>query len=128
MYHYWPITFTMQGERWLGQTELGDPTAWLGTTWDGSPQQRAKLQAGFDAVAAYARGHDRPVFIGQFGTSNHADLPSRVRWTRCNRELAEQHGFAWSCWSYGPSFALYDTDYHRWHTQLLHALLPPTRR
>jgi endoglucanase len=128
VHHYWPITFTMQGETWLRQTELGDPTTWLGTTWEGTPRQRAELQAGFDAVAAWARTHDRPVFIGEFGTTNNADLPSRVRWTRFNRELAEQHGFAWGCWSYGPSFALYDTDHHRWHTELLHALIPPTRR
>jgi endoglucanase len=32
VHHYWPITFTMQGETWLGQTELGDPTTWLETT------------------------------------------------------------------------------------------------
>jgi endoglucanase len=124
VHHYWPITFTMQGETWLGQTELGDPRTWLGTTWDATPQQRAELEAGFDAVAAYARSHGRPVFIGEFGTTSNADMPSRVRWTRFNRELAEQHGFAWGCWSYGPSFAVYDADHHRWHTELLHALLP----
>jgi endoglucanase len=103
VHQYWPITFTMQGESWLGQTELGDPTTWLETTWDGTPQQRAELEAGFDAVAAYARAQDRPVFIGEFGTTNNADMPSRVRWTRFNRELAEQHGFAWAAGPTGPA-------------------------
>ena len=37
VHHYWPTPFTMQGENWLGQTELGHPSAWLGTTWDGTP-------------------------------------------------------------------------------------------
>jgi endoglucanase len=128
VHHYWPVTFTMQGETWLGQTELGDPKTWLGTTWDATPRQRADLEAGFGAVAAWARAHDRPVFVGEFGTTSNADLPSRVRWTRFNRELAEQYGFAWGCWSYGPSFALWDADHHRWHTELLDALLPSTQR
>jgi endoglucanase len=114
----------MQGETWLGQTELGDPATWLGTTWDANPQQRSELEAGFEAAAAYAREHDRPVFIGEFGTSNNADMSSRVRWTCFNRELAERHGFSWGCWSYGPAFALYDFDNDRWHSDLLHALVP----
>ena len=128
IHQYWPITFTMQGETWLGETGLGDPTAWLGTTWEGTPQQRAELQAGFDAIATYARGQQRPMFIGEFGTTNNADMPSRIRWTRFNRELAEQHRFAWGCWSYGPSFALYDTDADCGHPDLLDALIPTTGR
>ncbi|MDQ2847717.1 MAG: glycoside hydrolase family 5 protein [Actinomycetota bacterium] len=124
VHHYWPIMFTMQGETWLGRTELGDPATWLGTTWDADPQQRGELHAGFDAIATYARSHQRPVFIGEFGTSNNADVPSRVRWARFNRQLAEQHGFAWGYWSYGPTFALRDADHDRWHPELLRALIP----
>jgi len=124
LHHYWPITFTMQGETWLGPTELGDPATWLGTTWDGTPPQRAELEAGFAAIAAYARTHQRPVFLGEFGTSNNADMRSRVRWTQFNRQLAERHGFAWGCWSYTPTFAIYDSGHDRWHQTLLHALIP----
>ena len=118
----------MQGETWLGQTELGHPTSWLGTTWEATPRQRTELEAGFGAVAAWAHAHERPVFVGEFGTTGNADMPSRVRWTRSNREFAERHGFSWGCWSYGPSFALWDFDHHRWHAELLRALLPATQR
>jgi endoglucanase len=124
IHHYWPITFTMQGETWLGQTELGDPESWLGRTWDATPQERGELHAGFAAVADYARVHRRPVFMGEFGTTNHADMSSRIRWTRFNRELAEQHGFSWGCWSYGPTFSLYDEAEQRWREELLRALVP----
>lgn len=116
----------MQGETWIGQTPLGDPATWLGTTWDGTPEQRAELETGFDAVAAYARARRRPVLLGEFGTTDNAEMPSRIRWTRFNRELAERHGFAWGCWSYGPSFAVYDTRADDWHTGILEALVPPT--
>lgn len=79
IHHYWPIRFTMQGETWLGITELGDPADWLGTAWDGTPRQAAELEAGFEAVTRYARTHQRPIFFSEFGTSIHADMASRVR-------------------------------------------------
>lgn len=123
LHHYWPIPFTMQGEAWLGTTELGDPANWLGTTWDGTPHQRSELEAGFDAVATYRCSRRRPIFIGELGTTNNADMASRVHWTRFNRELAEHHGFSWGYWSFGPSFAIYDTDRDRWHQPLLDALI-----
>ena len=122
IHHYWPVTFTMQGEMWLGPTELGDPSDWLGSTWDATPQQRGELEAGFAAVAHYARAQQRPIFIGEFGTTDNADMPSRIRWTRFNRQLADQHGFSWGAWSYGPAFALYDDEHDCWHEELLQAL------
>jgi endoglucanase len=69
------------------------------------------------------RAHDRPLFLGEFGTSNNADMASRVRWTRFNRQLAERHGFSWGCWCLGPLFALYDGEHGRWHAGLLEALM-----
>jgi endoglucanase len=117
IHHYWPIRFTMQGETWLGRTEMGDPLTWLGTTWEGTPRERAELEAGFEAVAAYARAQRRPIFIGEFGTTSNADPASRVRWTRFDRELAERHGYSWGYWSYGPVFALYAIDRGGWNEE-----------
>jgi endoglucanase len=123
VHHYWPITFTMQGESWLGDNELGHPRDWLGTTWDQTPAQEAELRAGFGAVAGWSRGTGRPVFVGEFGTTAHADPASRARWTRFNRRLAEDHGFAWGVWSFGPSFAIYDLGRRAFDPDLLAALM-----
>ncbi|MET8870792.1 cellulase family glycosylhydrolase [Nocardia sp. NPDC004604] len=124
VHQYWPITFTMQGEQWLGtHTPFGDPMSWLGTTWDGTDQQRQELAAGFDAVAAWAAAAKRPVFVGEFGTTHHADLRSRVTWTSHNRRLAEERGFSWGAWSFGPAFALFDQDSGEWNEPLLRALI-----
>ncbi|WP_157392044.1 glycoside hydrolase family 5 protein [Nocardia terrae] len=122
VHQYWPITFTMQGEEWLGQTPFGDPRSWLGNTWDGTADQRAELTAGFDAIAAWATTAHRPIFLGEFGTTDHADLESRVRWTAFNRELAEERGFSWGAWSFGPTFPLYDQSAGAWNQPLLKAL------
>ena len=64
------------------------------------------------------------MFVGEFGTTGNADMSSRVRWTRFNRRLAEAHGFSWGCWSFGPTFALFEADHDCWHTELLRALVP----
>ncbi|WP_051178524.1 glycoside hydrolase family 5 protein [Nocardia concava] len=127
VHQYWPITFTMQGEEWLGTTPFGDPKSWLGNTWDGTAAQRAELTAGFDGIAAWAAAADRPIFLGEFGTSVHADNASRARWTAFNRLLAEERGFSWGAWSFGPSFALYDMASGGWNKALLEALTGDAR-
>ncbi|MFI2284627.1 glycoside hydrolase family 5 protein [Nocardia beijingensis] len=124
LHQYWPITFTMQGEEWLGaDTPFGDPRSWLGTTWEGTQQQRAELADAYEAVANWAAAQGRPIFIGEFGTSTNADSPSRARWTEFNRRRAEFHEFSWGYWSFAPSFALYDRATATWNTPLLHALM-----
>jgi endoglucanase len=123
IHHYWPITFTMQGETFLGEDHpFGDPRGWLGTTWDQTPAQEAELRAGFGQVAAWAARTGRPLFLAEFGTSNNADLPSRVRWTRFNRRLAEEHAIPWGIWSLGPTFAIYDPVTRTFNRDLLAAL------
>jgi len=87
IHHYWPIKFTMQGETWLQlpwfmNLFLGHPSTWRNVTWEATPAQRNGLNRNFDAVAAWGRQHNRPVFLGEFGTTHHADLASRARWTQ----------------------------------------------
>ncbi len=65
----------------------------------------------------------RPLFLAEFGTSNHADLASRARWTRFSRELSEQHGLPWGVWSFAPIFAIYDLSARAFNPQLLAALM-----
>ncbi|MTE12113.1 glycoside hydrolase family 5 protein [Nocardia aurantiaca] len=124
VHQYWPIIFTMQGEEWLGaDTPFGDPRSWLGATWTGTDQQRGELAAGYASLAAWAATDHRPVFVGEFGTSTNADTASRARWTEFNRRQAEEHGFSWGCWSFAPTFALYDLESQSWNRPLLRALM-----
>jgi endoglucanase len=125
LHHYWPLEFTFQGETWFTGS---DTQAWLGTIWQPTPDRTAALDTGFAQIAHWSIRHDRPIFLGEFGTTSHADMPSRVAWTRYNRELAEQHGFSWCYWSYGPSYALRDAEHDDWHAQLIDALIPAGAR
>lgn len=124
IHHYWPITFTMQGEMFLGEHHgFGSPRSWLGTTWDQRPEQEAEMRGGFGQVAAWGSMTGRPLFMSEFGTTNKADMASRVRWTRVNRKLAEEHGMSWSVWSFAPTFAIYDLDTDAFMPELLAALM-----
>jgi endoglucanase len=124
IHHYWPVTFTMQGELWLGEDHVfGHPRDWLGTTWDQTPGQEAELRAGFDQVAGWGAMTGRPLFLAEFGTTSHADLASRVRWTRFNRGLAEERGLPWAVWSFAPIFAIYDLSARAFNPELLAALM-----
>src|ERR1022692_5163885 len=124
IHHYWPITFTMQGELFLGENHIfGNPRDWLGTTWEKTPAQEAELRLGFAQVAGWGQMTGRPLFLGEFGTTVNADMPSRVRWTRFNRRLAEEHGIPWGVWSFAPTFAIYDLATRTFHPDLLAALM-----
>jgi len=124
IHHYWPVTFTMQGEMWLGEDHVfGNPRDWLGTTWDQTPAQEAELRAGFAQVAGWGAMTGRPLFLAEFGTTANADPASRVRWTRFNRTLAEQHAIPWGIWSLAPTFAIYDPATRSFNPELLTALM-----
>jgi endoglucanase len=124
IHHYWPITFTMQGETFLGEDHIfGNPRDWLGTTWDQTGAEEAELRAGFNQAAGWSTMTGRPLFLGEFGTTNNADMASRVRWTRFNRRLAEEHGIPWGIWSFAPIFAIYDLTTCAFIQDLLAALM-----
>lgn len=124
IHHYWPITFTMQGEMWLGENHVfGNPRDWLGTTWDQTPAQEAELRTGFGQVVGWGAMTGRPLFMAEFGTSNNADPASRARWTRFNRRLATELGMSWGVWSFAPIFAIYDLAAGTFYPDLLAALM-----
>lgn len=121
IHHYYPVEFTMQGEEWL---QHGDPKSWLGTTFEANMRVQEVFAGAMDGIAAWAKQHDRPIFMAEFGTSSNADLDSRIAWTTLSRSLAEQRGFAWGCWAFSQTFELYDTEQKKWIEPLLTALLP----
>jgi endoglucanase len=119
-FHYYePFEFTHQGADWMDGSQ-----AWLGTPWEGTPEQLTILAQVFDPVAAWAEQENVPVFVGEFGTYEQADLGSRVRWTQAIRQAAEQRGFAWGYWEFCAGFGVYDPLANRWRHELLQALIP----
>jgi endoglucanase len=119
---YRPFEFTHQGAPWAEGS-----AAWKGRTWAGTPEQLAALRRDFAKVEAWAKAHDRPVYLGEFGAFEAAPLDSRVAWTAAVAREAERRGFPWAYWEFCSGFGAYDAQADAWREPLLHALVPPAR-
>ncbi|WP_051963088.1 cellulase family glycosylhydrolase [Deinococcus misasensis] len=87
----------------------------LGTAED---EVRFYMQLG----ANYGKANNRPVFMGEFGAFNMADMASRERWTRFVRTEAEKMNMGWGYWELASGFGVLDPVSGQWNTGLLNAL------
>ena len=74
-------------------------------------------------AAAWAKKHQRPVFLGEFGAYEAADLESRARWTQFVAREAERLGFSWAYWEFCAGFGAYDAKTDMWRDAFKTALL-----
>lgn len=119
-YHYYnPFEFTHQAAEWVPGS-----AAWAGTTWSGTPAQRAAVDREFDAAATWAAEHNVPLFMGEFGAYSAADADSRAAWTAYVARAAEERGFSWAYWELASGFGIYVSATRSWDEPLLNALIP----
>ncbi len=118
VHFYDPFEFTHQGAPWAKGADK-----WKGRMWTGSDAEQAAIRKQFDKAAAWAKEHDLPVFLGEFGAFEVADMDSRARWTRFICREAEKRGFSWSYWEFCSGFGAYDPKADAWRAPLLAALL-----
>lgn len=91
-FHYYePFHFTHQGAEWVEGAN-----AWLGTTREGSEAQKRAVVVDFDRAAEWGRRQARPIYLGEFGAYNKADMESRARWTTFVARTAEERDFSWA--------------------------------
>jgi endoglucanase len=120
-FHYYePFQFTHQGASWARGSD-----AWKGRTWTGTPEQTKALQEDFATAAAWGEKNRRPLYLGEFGAYEVADMDSRAAWTTAVAREAERHKFSWAYWEFGAGFGAYDRQAGRWREPLLRALVPP---
>ena len=120
---YLPIKFTMQGEQWF---PFGKPMEWLGTSWTGTAAEQKEITGAMDQAASWGVANNRPIFMGEFGVTDHAAADSRKRYLQFNRQQAEQRNFSWGVWSFNVNFSIYDNKAAAWRTDLLTALMSKT--
>lgn len=121
-HYYMPFEFTHQGAEWVSGADL-----WMGATWDGSEVEQAILRSDLDRAVAWAKEHNRPMWLGEFGSYQKAPLDSRLRWMAFVASEAEARGMGWCYWEFCAGFGLYDLETRAWKRPLLEALIPPEK-
>jgi endoglucanase len=118
IHYYTPMDFTHQGAEWAGRKDK------LGVEWLGTEQELGVLKRDFDKAAAWAKQHDRPLFLGEFGAYDKAPMESRARYLASVARAAEQRGWSWAYWQFDSDFILYDISSHAWIEPIRRALIP----
>jgi endoglucanase len=118
VHYYEPMDFTHQGAKWAGRENK------LGVRWTGSPEERRAITGDFKRVQTWSEKHDRPIFLGEFGAYDRADMDSRVRYLSFVARLAEEKGWSWAYWQFDSDFILYDIPNNKWVEPVLNALIP----
>jgi endoglucanase len=117
VHYYKPMEFTHQGASWAGQQDKS------GVTW-GTDADRKRVRDDFAKVATWAKTHNRPIFLGEFGAYDKAPMESRVRYTDAVARAAESLGWSWAYWQFDSDFILYDIKARRWVEAIRAALIP----
>ncbi len=118
VHYYLPMSFTHQGASWAGQKDKRD------VPWPANEKDRAALDKNFDKVATWAKAHNRPIYLGEFGAFDKAPLESRVRYTAAVARAAEARGWSWGYWQFDGDFILWDMKRDAFVEPILHALIP----
>jgi endoglucanase len=104
---------------------VGDQSQkWLGKTWNGTPADIQGLRNEFEKAVAFSKRNKAPIYVGEFGAYNKADLASRVRWTKAITQLSKEYGFSTAYWEFKSGFGIYDAGTGLWNEELKAALVP----
>jgi endoglucanase len=122
VHYYTPMEFTHQGASWTPAYKDK-----LGVDWAGTPEQLARISRDFDKAVAWAKEHNRPMFLGEFGAYDKAEMNARARYISSVARAAEQRGWSWAYWQFDSDFILYDVKGDKWVEPVLQALVPHKR-
>jgi aryl-phospho-beta-D-glucosidase BglC (GH1 family) len=104
VHYYTPFNFTHQGASWAGPNSQ----KWLGTKWTGTKDEQKTILRDLNAAIAWAVKHRRPMYLGEFGAYNKADLESRARWTRFVADEAIKRHMGFGYWEFCSGFGIYN--------------------
>jgi endoglucanase len=118
VHYYLPMDFTHQGAAWAGRQDK------MGVPWIGTIEEQAAVATDFNKAQSWAERHERPIFLGEFGAYDKADMASRARYTDCVARTAEWCGWSWAYWQFDSDFVAYDILRERWVEPIYRALVP----
>ena len=86
--------------------------------------EKENVQFAFDRAHRWRTENQHPIYLGEFGAFEEADMASRVRFTRTVREEARRRRFGWAYWELASGFGIFDPLANQWREPLLEALIP----
>ncbi|MCJ7778706.1 MAG: glycoside hydrolase family 5 protein [Sedimentisphaerales bacterium] len=120
IHYYEPHSFTHQGAAWSEENKNLSGVKWLGTE-----EEKQAIVGDFEKAEKWAKKHNRPIFLGEFGAYDKGDMESRVRYTTFVARTAEKFGFSWAYWQFDSDFIVYDVKQDKWFEPIYSALIPP---
>jgi endoglucanase len=117
VHYYKPMPFTHQGAPWTDHKDKS------GIEW-GTEAERKAVRDDFAKADAWAKRENRPIFLGEFGAYDKADMAARVRYTDFVARTAESLGWSWAYWQFDSDFLLWDMKADKWVDPILKALVP----
>jgi len=117
VHYYHPMPFTHQGAGWSEFKDLS------GVRWLGTDEEKQSVVSGLGVAQSWAERENRPLYLGEFGAYEHAEMESRARYTRFVVRQAEQMGWSWAYWQFDSDFVVYDIPGDRWIDPIREALL-----
>jgi endoglucanase len=118
VHFYHPMRFTHQGAAWAA-----DFKNLSGITWTGTPDEKKEVESKLQVAADWSVKNDRPIYLGEFGSYDKADMDSRARYTAFVARTAEKLNFSWAYWQFDSDFIVYDVNKEAWVTPILNALI-----
>ncbi len=119
VHYYDPGRFTHQQASWSSNRIYKD------VLWNATQEETKAVTDAFARVAAWAAKNKRPLYLGEFGAYQAADMPSRERWTSFVARTAEANQMSWAYWGFWRcGFDAFDQETETWTEPLLRALAP----
>jgi endoglucanase len=118
-FHYYkPFRFTHQGAPWNKSVSGLRNVSW------GTEVEKQELRADFDRIDVSAKLQGRPVYLGEFGVLETADIVSRTTYLGYIAQEAKRRGWSWAYWQFDHDFAVFDSSREQWVYPILRALMP----
>jgi endoglucanase len=118
VHYYNPFHFTHQGAEFVPGAKQ-----WIGQKWSGTKDEQQAIVRDFDTALAWSVKHQRPLYLGEFGSYHKADIESRARWTRFLADEAIKRKMSFAYWEFCSGFGAYDPNKNEWIEPIKNALL-----